>query len=274
MKNIIDISEHKRKYSKSSKPDWTPEEIKTKIQPLVDYLNTPNKVFYSKKGDRWTEEENEQFKRLVFKYTVECYSCTAMADEIKRFFPWRTASSILSKISDIRQSCYEELEKFYTVINYGDVVVRDAQLHYSSITGKIDFGNYIHYRMLQLAGLLPEPKLSKQENGEIKEKIEEADTLTQIAVNIFNMNKKKRIKEITEKEAEELLLTTCVEIRRITNELNIDKITTKNLLYVAKKLNNSLGETIRGLEPIFADKEKTKQWKRAEKWRQQRHILR
>lgn len=263
------INFNKQQKVKSSKPDWTPEEIKSKIQPLVDYLNTPNKVFYSKKGDRWTEEENEQIKKLVFEYTCECYSCTDMAEEFKKYFPWRSINSILAKISNVRQTCFDELEDFYLKVAYCKTIVKDAQMHYSA--GKISFGGYLHHRMLQMAGLIPDSELSEQENNEIKEKIEEADTLTQIAVNIFNMNKKKRIKEITEKEAEELLLTTCEEIQRFTNELNIDKITTKNLLDVARKLNNNLGETIRGLEPIFTNEEKTKQWKRAVKWRKQMH---
>lgn len=234
MSNIIDLKSYKRKRNtvNSKKPNFTPEEIQKKTQPYIDYLNKPNKVFVSKKGDRWTTEENEQFKRLVFKYTVECYSCTAMAEEIKKFFPWRTKSAILRKISEVRQNCYEELENFYTVVNYGGVVVRDAKLHYSPKTG-IQFGCYLHERMLQMAGLIegPEIKENEKSNKKLIERIERGNIAKQKALDLFKFREKKKLQEdISYKEAAELLDTTAKRIEEIAEKMNIGRLNTRHLL--------------------------------------------
>lgn len=45
MGEIIDIKQKKKINTASKKPEWTPEEIKAKIQPYADYLNQPNKVY-------------------------------------------------------------------------------------------------------------------------------------------------------------------------------------------------------------------------------------
>lgn len=152
------IKLNNKKTVSSKQPEWTPEEIKAKIQPYIDYLNKPVKVYTSKTGSKWSAEEKEQLKQLVFKYTCECYSCTAMAEELKKYFPWRSIGSLLGKISEIRQNCYSELEKFYTVVSYGGVVVRDAECHYDLRTGKVNFGSYFDHRILQIAGLIDGPK--------------------------------------------------------------------------------------------------------------------
>lgn len=227
-----------QRQNKSKKPDWTPEEIQSKIQPLVDYLNIPNKVFYSRKGDKWTEEENKQMKRLVFQYTCECYSCTAMAEEFKKYFPWRTINSLLSKISDIRQACYEELEDFYFKVAYCLPITKDAQMHYSA--GKIEFGSYLQHRMLQMAGLIPEPE------DENKQEIEkDANYYEKKATWIYIYKKERKYhKNITTQEAAELLEAEIEDINKVIADLNIKELNTKHLLQIALKLDNKVGEIV------------------------------
>lgn len=272
---IIDFVKIHDKQSKlqpkeiDKKPGWTPEQIEAKIKPYIEYLNKTPKKFLSKSSEKWTEEENEEFKRLVIKYTVECYTRKDMAEEIHKYFPWRTETSILGKISYVNQKNFKEIDDFYGKINYGGVVIRDAEMHYNSITHKIDFGNYLQLRMLQMVGLIPSPEEDESDETlkQLNEIYKKNNKLKNAALIIFDLNKKKE-KNMIYEEAEEMLFATADEIKKITTSLNIIKITTKNLLDVAKKLDSDLGEMVRGLEPIFEDKEKTKQWKRAEKWRE------
>lgn len=272
MAKVIDFKNARSKKIKvvSSRPDWTPEEIQPKIQPYIDYLNKPAKKFFSKSGDRWTTEEIEQIKQLVFKYTCECYSCTAMADEFKKYYPWRSVDSILSKIAYIRQSCYGELENFYFKVAYCAVAVRDAQMHYYA--GKIEFGCYLQYRILQEAGFIPGPDKNETDKKVEKFNNEYKDDykIQQAATKIFNLRERKRIKDITIEEAEELLFSTKEEIEDVINKLNIKQITTKNLLDIAEKMDNGMGEIVRGLIPVFDDEEKLKKWRQAMRWREQR----
>lgn len=265
---VVDIKylrKNNKNQNKSKNPDWTPKEIQAKIQPYIDFLNKPNKVFLSKSGDKWTEEENEQMKKLVFQYTCECYSCTAMAEEFKKYYPWRTTNSILAKISNIRQSCYQELEDFYFKVAYCRVIVKDAQMHYSA--GKVSFGNYLQYRMLQMAGLIPGPEKDEEKDNKIDKMVREGELIKERALKLFDFNTKKRLqRSISYKEAAELLMITDGELKDIAEAQDIEELNTKDLLDIALTLKGDLGECVRGLKEIFADKEKTKQWKRAERW--------
>ncbi|WP_027623539.1 MULTISPECIES: hypothetical protein [Clostridiaceae] len=243
------INFNKQQKQQSSKPDWTPEEIKTKIQPYVDYLNKPNKVFYSKKGDKWTEEENEQFKRLVFKYTVECYSCTAMAEEFKKYYPWRSNNSILAKISDIRQSCYEELEDFYFKVAYCLPITKDAQMHYSA--GKIEFGSYLQNRMLQMAGLIEGTELEDENKEDIQ--IREDNYEKKATWTYIYKKERKYHKKITTQEAAELLEAEIEDINKIIADLSIKELNTKHLLQIALKLDNQVGEIVRIMQDYDED---------------------
>lgn len=272
---VVDIRflrENNKNQNRTQKPDWTPKEIQEKIQPYIDFLNKPNKVFLSKKGDKWTEEENEQMKKLVFQYTCECYSCTAMAEEFKKYYPWRSTNSILAKISNIRQTCFDELEDFYLKVAYCSVIVKDAKMHYSA--GKISFGSYLQQRMLQMAGLIPGPEEDKEKDSELDKMIKEANIIKEKALMLFKFNEKKRLqRNISYNEAAELLMLTEEELERVIKTRDIEVLNTKDLLDIALTLKGDLGECVRGLKEIFADPEKTKQWRRAERWREKRNQI-
>lgn len=257
MGKVIQFKKRKDNETEFDNEYITIEEIKAKIKKMIEELNRPFKVFYSKTGERYTQEENEQIKRMVMKLTCQCMSCTYQAKEMKKYWPNRTESSLLAKISEARKKYYNEIEFVYGAVCYGGFVVKNQDKLKVNLD-KINPESYIFRRILELVGLIPEGK-------ELEHEVTYTDETTGIEVKTTNREIKEYftpamskaldvyaylyedlpVKNLTFEEAAKLLDTTPAKVMEIARKKGLKKLNTKDIFVIAVNLKNEVGSIVR-----------------------------
>lgn len=257
--NFNSIKRPKKKYI-------TIDTIKKRIQPIVDVLNQPLEVFYSKPGERFSERENQQIKQLVMKYTCKAMSCTYMAKEMKKYWPNRTESSLLGKITEARRKYPREISMAYRFVAYGKVIVEDddgfkLRLNTEGNNRENFAMHFLKTLILEIAGLI---RADEELVYDVELIDEDGDAYEMTSIEWQKRNKVYDMYEfyyerghnydLSDAEAAEKMGISQKELRKLKRMKGIrGVVNTRDLVRLAMVMNTELGNKVNNSYGYFRD---------------------